>query len=61
MERDRHRKLTEFNTKTLKEQKENNMLRNMKKEVDTGANGTQRYIIKKGPNAGKIADLKDLD
>ena len=27
-----------------------------KKEVTTGANGTQDYIIKKGINSGKIAD-----
>jgi hypothetical protein len=26
------------------------------KEVNAGANGTQKYIIKEGPNKGKIAD-----
>ena len=31
-------------------------IRNLKKEVTTGANGTQKYIIKEGPNKGKIAD-----
>ncbi len=25
------------------------------KEVEHGANGTQDYIIKKGPNKGKVA------
>ena len=40
----------------MKEQKEMNMVRNLKKEVTTGANGTQDYIIKKGINSGKIAD-----
>ena len=56
MDRDRHRQLTDFQKKSLKEQKEMNMIRNLKKEVTTGANGTQDYIIKKGINSGKIAD-----
>ena len=56
MERDRHRQLTDFQKKSLKEQKEMIMVRNLKKEVTTGANGTQDYIIKKGINTGKIAD-----
>jgi len=30
------------------------LFRNLKKEVDTGANGTQKYVIKKGINKGKI-------
>ena len=30
-------------------------IRNLKKEVETGANGTQDYIIKEGPNKNKIA------
>ena len=30
--------------------------RSLKKEVVAGANGTQKYIIKEGPNKGKIAD-----
>ena len=43
-------------TKKLKEQKEMNMVRNLKKEVTIGANGTRDYVIKQGPNKGKIAD-----
>ena len=31
------------------------LFRNLKKEVDTGANGTQDYVIKKGINKDKIA------
>ena len=31
------------------------LFRNLKKEVETGANGTQDYIIKEGPNKDKIA------
>tara|TARA_Y100001935_G_C17079224_1_gene395437 strand:- start:51 stop:227 length:177 start_codon:yes stop_codon:yes gene_type:complete len=54
--RDRHRQLTDYHQKSLKEQKEMNLVRNLKKEVTTGANGTQNYVIKHGPNKGKIAD-----
>jgi len=31
------------------------LFRNLKKEVETGANGTQDYIIKKGVNKDTIA------
>jgi len=55
MERDRHRQLMDFHQKSLREQKEIQLSRNLKKEVTTGANGTQKYIIKEGPNKGKIA------
>ena len=39
----------------LKRVKEMILFRNLKKEVETGANGTQDYIIKKGINKDKIA------
>ena len=29
------------------------LLRNLRKEVHTGANGTQKYVVKKGINKGK--------
>ena len=35
--------------------KQMSLFRNLKKEVETGANGTQDYIIKKGPNKDKLA------
>ena len=40
-----------------KEQREKQMelFKNLKKEVNAGANGTQKYVIKEGPNKGKIA------
>ena len=56
MERDRHRQLADFHRKALREQKEIQLSRSLKKEVTTGANGTQDYVIKKGINSGKIAD-----
>ena len=41
-----------------KENKEKDLFKNLRKEVETGANGTQKYVIKKGMNKGKIADVK---
>jgi hypothetical protein len=38
-----------------KENKQKQLSKNLKKEVDTGANGTQSYVIKKGVNKNKIA------
>jgi len=38
--------------------KESNIFRNLRKEVNVGANGTQKYVIKKGINKGKIAEWK---
>jgi ribosomal protein S7 len=44
-----------FLKNNYKKLKEMSLFRNLKKEVETGANGTQDYIIKKGENTGKIA------
>tara|TARA_R100001163_G_C5008340_1_gene155086 strand:+ start:74 stop:262 length:189 start_codon:yes stop_codon:yes gene_type:complete len=38
-----------------KENKQKELSKNLKKEVDIGANGTQSYVIKKGVNKNKIA------
>ena len=38
-----------------KKVKEMMLFRNLKKEVEIGANGTQDYIIKKGVNKDSIA------
>jgi len=47
-----------FLQKKEKENKEKNLFKDLRKEVETGANGTQKYVIKKGNNKGKIADVK---
>ena len=44
-----------FKQKTEKKLKEMNLFKNLKKEVEIGANGTQDYVIKEGLNKGKIA------
>jgi ribosomal protein S7 len=38
-----------------REKKRQELFKVLKKEVETGANGTQDYIIKKGINKDKIA------
>jgi len=45
-----------FQKKLKKQYKEMTLFRNLKKEVETGANGTQDYIIKKGINKDKKAE-----
>ena len=47
-----------FLQKKEKENKEKNLFKELRKEVETGANGTKKYVIKKGNNKGKIADVK---
>mgnify|MGYP000173666798 FL=1 len=47
--------LESFKKKIEKEKKEKNIFKHLRKEVETGANGTQDYIIKKGINKGKVA------
>ena len=47
--------LESFKKKTEKKTNEMKLFRNLKKEVNAGANGTQKYVIKKGPNKGKVA------
>jgi hypothetical protein len=32
----------------------------LKTEVEIGANGTQKYIIKKGENKGKVAEINAI-
>ena len=45
--------LESFKKRIEKELKEKNIFKNLRKEVDIGANGTQKYLIKKGINKGK--------
>ena len=52
------KKLESFLKEKELKDKQLDLLRNLKKEVETGANGTQKYVIKKGINKGKVADVK---
>ena len=49
------RKIIQYLEDMEKKAKQMNFIKNLKKEVETGANGTQNYIIKKGENTGKVA------
>ena len=49
-------KVLENYSKKVKEENQKKLLfKNLRTEVNTGANGTQDYIIKKGTNIGRIA------
>ena len=48
--------LESFKKKAEKKLKEMNVFKYLRKEVETGANGTQKYVIKKGINKGKVAE-----
>ena len=52
------KKLEAFSKEKEKQNKEKILFKNLKKEVETGANGTQDYVIKKGQNKNKIATVK---
>ena len=36
-----------------KKAKQMNFVKDLKKEVETGKHGTQKYVLKQGPNKGK--------
>ena len=38
--------------------KEKSFFKDLRREVDTGANGTQNYVLKKGMNKNSIARTK---
>ena len=46
--------LEAFKRKVERQLKEMNIFKNLRTEVNTGANGTQKYVIKKGINKGKV-------
>lgn len=46
--------LESFKKRIEKEIKEKNIFKNLRKEVEIGANGTQKYVVKKGINKGKV-------
>jgi len=38
--------------------KEKTFFKDLRKEVETGANGTQNYVVKKGVNKNSVATTK---
>jgi|TARA_B000000557_G_C20407152_1_gene288928 arginine utilization protein RocB len=47
--------LEAYTNKINKEKKAKELHKNLRKEVETGANGTQKYVVKQGKNKGKVA------
>ena len=47
--------ITEAIARQQRASKEKQLQRHLRKEVDSGANGTQKYVIKNGVNTGKVA------
>ena len=48
------KKVLDHINKINKEMKEFRMAKDLKKEVEIGKNGTQKYVVKEGENKGKI-------
>jgi hypothetical protein len=56
MKRDRFnkQKVLDYVKQKFEDAKEMNMFKMFRKSVETGANGTQKYMVKNGKNKGKI-------
>ena len=48
------RKILNYISDMEKKAKQMSYVKHLKKEVEIGANGTQKYVVKEGPNKGKI-------
>jgi hypothetical protein len=47
--------LTSYAQKLMREAKQKLLFKDLRREVNAGANGTQKYVIKNGVNSGKVA------
>ena len=54
MDRDRTKQLTAHAKEVNRKKQELNLTKNLRNEVEIGANGTQKYVIKEGINKGKV-------
>ena len=48
------RKILNYISDMEKKAKQMSYVKHLKKEVEMGANGTQKYMVKEGPNKGKV-------
>ena len=48
------RQVVKYISDMEKKAKQMNFVKNLKKSVEHGKNGTQKYVIKQGENKGKI-------
>ena len=54
MDRDITKQLTAHRNEVNRKKQELNLTKNLRKEVEVGANGKQKYVIKEGINKGKV-------
>ena len=47
-------KMTQYAQEKMESNKQKDFFQILRKEVDIGANGTQKYVVKKGINKGKV-------
>ena len=47
-------KVLDYVQQKFQDVKEMNMFKSLRKSVEVGANGTQKYMVKAGKNKGKI-------
>ncbi len=48
------RQVVQYISDMEKKAKQMSFVKNLKKEVETGKHGTQKYVVKQGVNKGKI-------
>ena len=48
------KKVLDYIADINKQAKQMSYVKDLKKEVETGKHGTQKYVLKQGPNKGKI-------
>jgi len=48
------KKVLDYIANINKEAKQMQLTKDLKKEVETGKHGTQKYVVKEGENKGKI-------
>ena len=48
------RKILNYISDMEKKAKQMSYVKHLKKEVEIGANGTQKYMVKEGPNKGEV-------
>ena len=49
-----NRQIIDYIESMEKRAKQMSYVKNLKKEVETGKNGTQKYVLKQGENKGKV-------
>ena len=52
-----NRQIIDYIESMERKAKQMSYVKNLKKEVETGKHGTQKYVLKQGPNKGKTCLL----